>query len=103
MHAGGMSENAFEERERKVKSLAVIGTVLRNQGMETAAKVESLLSDYAEIITGRMGVPDKESGVNAIAVIVKGSGEAISALSGKLGRLSGVSVKSALTSIELPE
>ena len=86
-----------------MKRLGVIGIVLSNPCKETAARVQSLLSDYAEIITGRMGVPDKESGVNAIAVIVKGSGEAISALSGKLGKLSGVSVKSALTSIELPE
>ena len=50
-----------------------------------------------------MGVPDKESGVNAIAVIVKGSVERISALSGKLGKLEGVCIKTALTSAELPE
>ena len=50
-----------------------------------------------------MGVPDKENNINAISVIVKGSGEAISALSGKLGKLNGVSVKSALTAFEISE
>lgn len=76
--------------------LGVIGIVLSKPCKETAAKVQSLLSDYSDIIVGRMGVPDKESGVNAIAVIVKGSNEAISALSGKLGRLEGVCARSAL-------
>ena len=76
--------------------LGVIGIVLSKPCKETVAKVQSLLSDYADIIAGRMGVPDKESGMNAIAVIVKGSNEAISALAGKLGKLDGVCVKSAL-------
>ena len=48
-----------------------------------------------------MGVPIKEHGVNTISVIVKGSNEDISALSGKLGKLNGVSVKSAITSVEI--
>ena len=79
-----------------MKRLGVIGIVLSNPCKETAAKVQALLSDYAEIITGRMGVPDRETGMNAIALIVKGSNEAISALSGKLGRLDGVCARSAL-------
>ena len=62
-----------------------------------------LTSDFADTTTGRMGVPHKESGVNPIAVIVKGSVERISALSGKLGKLEGVCIKTALTSAELPE
>lgn len=82
--------------------IGVIGIVI-TPCKDTAAKVQSLLSDYADIIVGRMGVPDKESKVNAIAVIVKGSGEAISALCGKLGKLEGVSVKSALNAVEISE
>ena len=86
-----------------MKRLGVIGIVLSNPCKETAAKVQSLFSEYAEKITGRMGVTHKEKRVKAKDGILKCSGEAISALSGKLGKLSGVSVKSALTSIELPE
>ena len=82
--------------------VGVIGIVLRPD-KETAGKVQSLLSDYSNIIVGRMGVPDKENNINAISVIVKGSGEAIYALSGKLGKLNGVSVKSELTAFEISE
>ena len=76
--------------------LGVIGIVLSKPCKETAAKVQAILSDHADIIAGRMGVPDRETGMNAIALIVKGSNEAISALSGKLGRLDGVCARSAL-------
>jgi len=48
-----------------------------------------------------MGVPDKETGVSTISVIVKGTNEQISALSGKLGKLNQVYVKSAVTSFEI--
>lgn len=48
-----------------------------------------------------MGVPDKESGISAISVIVKGTNEQISALTGKLGKLNDVYVKSAVTSLDL--
>ena len=48
-----------------------------------------------------MGVPDKESGISTISVIVKGTNEEVSALTGRLGTLSDVYVKSALTSMEV--
>ena len=83
--------------------LGVVGIVIERPCKEVAGRVQALLSDFSDIITGRKGVPDKESGVNAIAVIVKGSVERISALSGKLGKLEGVCIKTALTSAELPE
>ena len=46
---------------------------------------------------GRMGVPDHERDVYVISVIVRGTNEEISALTGKLGRLKNVKVKSAVT------
>lgn len=83
-----------------MKRIGVIGIVIKQSKLH-AMEVQNLLSDYAEIIVGRMGVPDKESGVNAISLIVKGSNEQISALSGKLGKIDNVYVKSAMSSLEV--
>lgn len=83
-----------------MERIGVIGIVLKAHG-DQVVKLQELLSSYSDIIVGRMGVPVKECNVNAISVIVKGSNERISALSGKLGRIEGIAVKSALTSLEL--
>ncbi len=82
-----------------MKRIGVIGIVVKDK--EKVLEIQTLLSAYSDIIIGRMGVPDRESGINAISVIVKGSVEAISALTGKLGKLEDVNVKSALTSAEI--
>ena len=80
--------------------IGVIGIVLKKkEGL--AQKVRCLLSEYSSIIIGRMGVPDKETGINTISVIVKGTNEEISSLAGKLGRIDDVYVKSALTALEI--
>lgn len=82
-----------------MKRIGTVGIVIENRNI--VLEVQALLSEFGEIILGRMGVPDKESGISAISLIVKGSIEQISALSGKLGKLDGVSVKSALNSFDL--
>lgn len=76
--------------------IGVIGIVIEKD-KEVVSKVQELLSSYAHLILGRMGVPNHETGVNVISLIVKGSNEDISALTGKLGRLNNVKVKSAVT------
>lgn len=78
-----------------MEKIGVIGIIVR-QSKEIALDIQELLSQYAEIIVGRMGIPDKASGISAISLIVKGKMETISALTGKLGRLNGVNVKSAI-------
>ncbi len=83
-----------------MKRIGVIGIVLK-QDRETALAIQNLLSSFSDIIIGRMGVPDAESGISTISVIVKGTNEQISALSGRLGKLNEVYVKSAVTSFEL--
>ncbi len=82
--------------------IGVIGIVIEGS-REIAAQVQSILSEYGDIIVGRMGIPDRPRNISVISVIVKGSNEEISALSGKLGKLSNVSVKSALTKVEIHE
>lgn len=65
-----------------------------------AVALQTVLSSFGDIIVGRMGVPDHQTGRNVIALIVEGSVEQISALTGSLGRIDGVTAKSVLTPIE---
>ena len=58
---------------------------------------EQILSDYAAIIIGRMGLPYREKDISVISLIVDGTTDALGALTGKLGNLPHVTVKSALT------
>ena len=82
-----------------MKRIGVIGIVVENRGV--VSDVQNLLSEFSEIILGRMGIPDRESGISAISLIIKGSVEEISALTGKLGKIRNISVKSALTGVDL--
>ena len=86
-------------KEFFMKKIGIVGIIITDRSM--AVEVQRVLSDSGDIIIGRMGVPDKANGVNAIALIVEGSNEEISALTGKLGRLDAVSVKSAVTTVEV--
>lgn len=82
-----------------MKKLAIVGVIITNRTI--VPEVQSVLSDFGDIIIGRMGVPDRANGINAIALIVEGNNEQLSALTGKLGRLDSVAVKSAITSVEI--
>ncbi|MGN1121131.1 MAG: TM1266 family iron-only hydrogenase system putative regulator [Eubacteriales bacterium] len=73
--------------------VAVIAIVL--EGSEYADKVNDLLHEYGAYIIGRMGIPYRQRGIHLISVAIDAPQDAISALSGKLGRLEGVSVKTA--------
>ncbi len=83
-----------------MKRIGVVGIVLKGD-RETVMEMQSVLSDFSDIIAGRMGVPRKDA--NAIALIVEGSQERISALTGRLGKFPSLSVKSALTSFEVAD
>lgn len=83
-----------------MKRVGVIGLVIKGD-KSISIELQKLLNEYGEIITGRMGVPDRESGVSAIALIVKGTSEEINALSGRLGRLPNINVKAAVTAAEI--
>ena len=82
-----------------MKKLAIVGVIITNRAI--VPEVQSVLSDFGDIIIGRMGVPDRANGINAIALIVEGDNEQLSALTGKLGRIDSVSVKSAVTVVEI--
>ncbi|GAA0079364.1 TM1266 family iron-only hydrogenase system putative regulator [Clostridium weizhouense] len=63
----------------------------------SAPAVNEILHNFSSIIVGRMGIPYKERKISVISIIVDGSTDEISSLTGKLGNLKNVSVKSAIT------
>lgn len=76
--------------------IGIIGIIVdeRQVGGEAPLKIQSVLSDYAPYIVARTGIPVHDMGLSAISVIVRGKVETFSAITGKLGRIDGVSVKS---------
>lgn len=61
-----------------------------------AGKINNILSEHSEMIVGRMGIPYRDRNLAVISLIIDGSTDEIGAMTGKLGRVSGVKVKSAL-------
>ena len=84
-------ENFMETR------VAVMGIIV-----EESASVESLnalLHQYADYIIGRMGIPYRKRGVSIVSIAIDAPQDVISALSGKIGKLQGVSVKTAYSNV----
>lgn len=79
-----------------ISRIAVIGVVV-SQRENAANRVNAVLSEHANIIVGRMGIPYKERGLSVISLIVDGTTDEIGALTGKLGNIEHVRVKSAIT------
>ncbi|MCI9122690.1 MAG: iron-only hydrogenase system regulator [Eubacterium sp.] len=77
--------------------LAVVAIVVEKE--ESVSCLNELLHDYSGYIIGRMGIPHRERGVSLISVAMDAPAEVISALSGKLGRIRGVSAKVAYSKI----
>lgn len=76
------------------KRLGVVAIILEDK--KYADQVNDILHEYNQIIIGRMGLPYKERSVAVISLIVDATSDEVSALTGKLGRIDGVTVKSAL-------
>ncbi|MGI5921873.1 MAG: TM1266 family iron-only hydrogenase system putative regulator [Syntrophomonadaceae bacterium] len=77
------------------KRLGVIGIVINDR--QVAPLVNKVLSEHAEMIIGRMGLPHREREVSVISLIVDGTTDQVGSLTGKLGNIPHVTVKSALT------
>lgn len=77
--------------------VALIGIIVEDES--SVASLNDLLHQYAPYIIGRMGVPYRPRGVNIISVALDAPQDAIAALSGKLGRLEGVSAKTQYSNI----
>lgn len=79
---------ALEESSTRI---AVIGIIIEDR--RQAEKINALLHQYGSYVIGRMGLPYEKKQVNIISVVLDAPMDVISALSGKLGRLPGVSSK----------
>lgn len=77
--------------ENTENRIALIGIILESR--ESVDELNHLLSEYGEYVVGRMGIPYQKRGIHIISVAMDAPGSIISALSGKLGMLSGVSTK----------
>ena len=71
--------------------VAILAIIVKNP--DAVSRLNELLHQYGQYIIGRMGVPYRTKGVNIISVALDAPGDAISALSGKIGRLPGITAK----------
>ena len=76
--------------------VAVISIILKDT--EAAETLNSILHTYGQYIIGRMGIPYREKGIQIISVVIDAPSDIINALSGKIGRLQGVTSKVAYAS-----
>jgi putative iron-only hydrogenase system regulator len=83
------------------KRLGIIAVIVEDQ--TSVPRINSLLSEYASLIDARLGLPMHGKGISLISLVVEGDTDAIGALSGKLGKLAGVKVKSVLTAFREDE
>ena len=77
--------------------VAVISVIIEN-GADTE-QFNRLLSSAAPYIIGRMGIPYRQRNVNIISVAIDAPQDLISALSGKIGKIRGISVKTAYSGV----
>lgn len=75
--------------------LGFVGIVVEERSQ--AEQVNRILSQFGGMIRGRIGVPDQQTGLAVIGLIVEGTNDQVGAMTGKLGNLPGVTVKSAMT------
>lgn len=77
-----------------MKRIGTISIFIENR--DSANKVNEILSSYGDIIISRMGIPYREKQLSVIVLIVDATNEEMGALSGLLGNLKDVSVKTAV-------
>jgi putative iron-only hydrogenase system regulator len=77
------------------KRIGAIIILIKNK--ENVQKLNDILTHHASIIFGRQGIPLRDRGINIISLVVEGTTDEISTLSGQLGRLEGVTSKAVLT------
>lgn len=71
--------------------IALIGIIVEN--VEAVEGVNQILHEYGKYIVGRMGIPYKPKNVSIISIVIDAENNVISSLSGKLGMIEGISVK----------
>ncbi len=77
--------------------VAVMGIIVEDT--DSVEQLNALLHTYGQYIIGRMGIPYREKGINIVSIAIDAPQDTISALSGKIGNLHGISVKTAYSNV----
>ncbi len=77
--------------------VAIVGIIVENP--EAVEKLNAILHEYAGYIIGRMGIPYRERKLSIISIAVDAPQDIISAMAGRIGRLSGVSAKTVYSAV----
>lgn len=80
------------------KRVAVISIIVDN--LDSVSKLNEILHDFSDYIIGRMGIPYREKNISIISVAVDAPQDMIASVSGRIGRLNGVSVKTAYSGVK---
>lgn len=84
------------KKEVKLETRIGVVAIVIGDRLTAAPKVNEVLGQHAEIVVGRMGVPYRDRNISVIALIVDGTTDELGAMTGKLGRIPGVRVKTAI-------
>ena len=76
--------------------IAVMGIIVENA--DSVEELNALLHDYRAYIIGRMGIPYRDKGISIVSIAVDAPQDMISSLAGRVGKLDGISVKTAYSS-----
>ncbi len=88
----------MEENQIAQNRIALIGILV--QESSAVESVNSVLHEFAPYIVGRMGLPLRDRGINAISIVVDASTNVINALTGKLGAVAGISAKALFQKVQ---
>ena len=77
--------------------VAVMGIIVENP--DSVERLNALLHDYSAYIIGRMGIPYREKHISIVSIAIDAPQDTIAALSGKIGKLDGISVKTAYSNV----
>lgn len=77
--------------------VAVVGVIVED--IEQSEQVNAILHEYSQYILGRMGIPYRERGVSIISIAIDAPQDVINTLSGRLGKLPGISAKTAWSNL----
>lgn len=84
--------------EKKMETRVAVIAIIIEDG-SSAQEVNEFLHSAAQYIIGRMGIPYRDKGISIISIAIDAPQDIISTLSGKIGRLKGVSVKTAYSNV----
>lgn len=85
------------EMSKNAHRVAVMAIIVEDR--EATEVLNNLLHEYGKFIIGRMGIPYREKGIHIISIAMDAPQDVISALAGKVGKINGISVKTAYSNV----